>query len=232
MGTILPGGTGGFLDRNRAWFVPGESEWLTGGGATKNMQTEPMSAGVQRPYLGSMLDRQAPMMDATQSNQVRGQQQGLAGMLQGIAGGTQAGAGEMAVNRQVGQAQAAQSAQAAMSRGANAGMANRQAARSTADIGVAGAGQAAQAQMQDQTNAMGQLGGVLQGMRGADIGVAGANQNAQMNQQQVQLAALAQMLGIDQAQMQAMIEKQKVSMADKGALGGMLMGAGTLMAGS
>ncbi len=225
-------GAGKFLPFNKeasAWWNPGESEWLFGGGASKDMMLKPPSADMQRPYLGSMLDRQAPMMDQTQQLQARQQQQGLAGMLQRQASGQQAGAGELAVNRQVGQAQAAQASQSMMARGANAGMANRQAARSTADIGVAGAGQAAQAQMQDQTNAMGQLGGVLQGMRGADVQVAGANQASQMQQQQVQLAALAQMLGIDQAEMQARIEKAKVDAGDKGNIGGIMTGLGTMM---
>lgn len=202
--------------------------YLVGGNATKDMATKPASADMQQNYLGGMLGRQAPMMDPTQSNQARAQQGQLAGMLTGIAQGNRAGAGEMAVNRQVGQAQAAQTAGASMARGANAALAARQAARMSADIGINGAGQAAIAQQNDQTNAMGQLGGLLSGMRQQDIGVAGANQAAQMQQQQIQLSALAQMLGVDQATLQQDLAKRQLAAQDKGILPSLLQAGGQI----
>lgn len=206
----------------------GIQNWLFGGDATKDMPSQPQSADLQRSYLGGMLNRQAPSMDVSQSNQARGQQSNLAGMLTGIANGTQKGAGEMAVNRQVGQAQAAQTAGASMARGANAALAQRQAARMTADIGVNGAGQAAIAQQNDQTNAVGQLGGLLSGMRQQDMGVAGANQNAQMQQQQMQISALAQMLGVDEATLRADLAKRQLASQDKGNLGTLMQIGGQL----
>jgi hypothetical protein len=208
--------------------TPGVKNFLVGGNATKDMQTQPQTADFQRGYLMDMLGRSAPTMDAGQSNQTRGQQNQLASMLTGIAQGNRAGAGEMAVNRQVGQAQAAQTAGASMARGANAALANRQAARMSADIGVNGAGQAAIAQTNDQTNAVGQLGGLLSGMRQQDIGVAQGNQQAQMQQQNLQISALAQMLGVDEAALRQDLAKRGLQMQDKGILPGLLQTGGQI----
>lgn len=166
---------------------------------TETVPTGPASGNYQTNYLQQLLGRGAPMMDASQSNQSRAQQNQLAQMLFAQANGQQVGAGEMAVNRQVGQAQANQTGTAQMARGANAALAARTAARMNADIGVNGAGAAAQAQIQDQTNARGQLGTVLGGMRGQDISVAGSNQQAMLAQQQAQLAGLGQLLNVDQS---------------------------------
>ena len=167
------------------------SDFFFGGRATEGMSTRPMTGNYQLNYLDQMLGRQAPTMDAGQADQSRAQQQQLAGMLFRQAQGKQAGAGEMAVNRQANQALAQQTAQSQMARGANAALAQRQAARSSADIGVNAAGQASIAQMQDQQSAQNQLGGLLGQTRQQDIGTAQGNQAAQMQQQQVQIAALA-----------------------------------------
>lgn len=199
---------------------------IFGGAAGNNMPTKTQTGEQQRGYLTGMLGRGAPQMDATQSNQARGQMQGLASQLQGIASGGIKGAGEMAVDRQMGQAVAAQQAQAQMARGANAALAARTAARNTADLNVNGAGMAQQAALQDQSNAQGQLAGLLGNMRQGDIGVAGANQQAQMQQQNVQLGALAQMLGVDQAELQAQMNKAQVNAQDKGILGGLISAGG------
>lgn len=206
--------------------------WLFGGDATRGMKSAPQTADFQRQYTQEMTQRQAPMMDTMQSNQARGQQQTLADMLFRTASGTAPGAGEMAVNRQIGAAQAAQQAQAMQARGANAALANRTAARNTADIGVAGAGQAAIAQTNDQTAAMGNLGQVLGGMRGQDVAVAGANQQAQMDQQKIQLQALAQMLGVDVATLQQDLAKRGLAMQDKGILPSLLQMGGSIAAAS
>ena len=101
----------------------GLQQWLMGGGAARGMKAGPASGAQQTQYAQGMLDRPAPMMDATQSNQARGQQQTLADMLFRTAQGTAPGAGEMAVNRQIGQAEASQTSQAQAARGANAALA-------------------------------------------------------------------------------------------------------------
>lgn len=209
-------------------FYNDAKNWMFGGNATKGMASGPASGAYQTGYLKQFNDRAAPMMSTGQSDQVRAQQGQLAGMLFGQATGANPGAGEMAVNRQVGSAMAQQTAQAQMARGANSALAARNAARANADIGVNGAGQAAIAQMQDQTNAQNQLGGLLGGMRQQDIGIAGANQNAQMQQQQLQLGALAQMLGVDQATLQQDLAKRGLQMQDKGMLPGLLQAGGQI----
>ncbi len=206
----------------------GAKDWLLGGSKTNNLPTGPASGAFQTSYLKDLLNRQAPQMDTGQYNQTRGQEGQLAGMLFSQANGQTPGAGEMAVNRQVNNAQANQTATAQMARGANAALAGRTAARMNADLGVNGAGQAAQAQMQDQTNARSQLGGLLNNMGGQAIQVAGANQQGQLAQQQAQLQGLAQMLGVDQATLNAALSKAQAQMQDKGMLGSLLQVGGQL----
>lgn len=207
---------------------PTPGSWLFGGAATAGMETQPQTGDFQRGYLQQFTNRQAPMMNTGMSNQARGQQGRLADMLFANAAGTRPGAGELAVQRQVGNANAAQTAQASMARGADSALAMRNAARNQAEIGVNGAGQAAIAQMQDQQGAVGQLGGLLGMQRQQDIATAGANQQAQMQQQQLQLSALAQMLGVDQAALQQDLAKRQLQMQDKGMLGSILQTAGTV----
>ncbi len=203
--------------------------WLTGGDATKGMADAPASADYQRGYLqNDFMNRQAPMLNAGQSDQTRGQQGQLAGMLMQQVQGNAPGAGELAVQRQAGNAMAQQTAAAQMARGAGSALAARNAARANADIGVNAAGQAGIAQLNDRTAAQGQLGGLLGSMRGQDIQTAGANQAAQMNQQQLQLSGLAQMLGVDQAQLQQELAKRQMKMQDTGHLGQLLQAAGTI----
>ncbi len=159
----------------------------------------PQMGDYQRQYLQDYLGRGATMQDTTQSNQSRGQQQQLASMLFQQANGQKQGAGEIAVQRQVNNAMANNTSAAQMSRGANTAMAMRNAARTNADIGVNGAGQAGIAQLQDQQSAQNQLGGLLNATRGQDIQVAGGNQNASMQQNGYQLNALGQLLNVDQS---------------------------------
>lgn len=170
-------------------------------GDTPTLQKAPATADYQRQYLKDMLGRGAPMMNAGQSDQARGQQQQLAQMLFQQASGQRQGAGELAVQRQAGNAMANNTSAAQMSRGANAAMAGRNAMRANSELGVNAAGQAGIAQLQDQQSAQNQLGGLLGATRGQDIQTAGANQQAQMGQQQIQLQGLSQMLGVDQAEL-------------------------------
>ncbi len=227
-GQLPPGWTPG--EGGLQGMLSGAKDWLFGGNHTNNLPNGPASAGYQTGYLKDLLQRQAPQMNTAQSDQSRGEQNQLAQMLFRQSTGQQAGAGELAVNRQVGNAQANQTATAQMARGANAALAGRTAARMNADIGVNGAGQAAQAQMQDQTNARSQLGGLLDATRGQDVQVAGANQQAQLAQQQAQLAGLAQMLGVDQATLTAALGKAQAQMQDKGVAGGLIQTGGQILA--
>jgi hypothetical protein len=171
---------------------------------------------------------------------------GVAGDLGRIASGQQAGAGELAVNRQVGQATAAQTAAARMAHGANSALASRNAARNTADLGLQGAGMASQAQMSDQQAANAQRGALYGQAFGQDAQI--ASQNAQLSQQAAQgnqqsqlyqtqlndarqIQALGQQLGWDQAQIAAEIAKSQAQNQDKGIFGGLLAAGGQILAG-
>lgn len=249
--------------------IPGFNNFIFGGDATKGIDTKPQNYDKVTSQLGqiaaSAQGRAAPQAQAYQmgpavqlaggpQDQARQGQMGVANRLGAIASGQQAGAGELAVNRQVGQAAAQQVAAARMARGANAALAARGAARNMADIGLGGAGAAAQAQMQDQQNANAQLGSVYDSMRGQDIGFAGQNaqlgqqallQQAAMGQQtalanlqaqlaqrgmndQQQIAAMGQMLGWDQAKINAELAKAGIAATDKGILPGLLSAGGAI----
>lgn len=202
--------------------------WLVGGDASKGMSNGPQTADYQRNYLSGYLSAGSPVMNTGQVNETRGQQQQLSDMLFKTASGQAPGAGELAVQRGVNSAQAGQVSMAQMARGANTAMAMRNAARNSADIGVNGAGQRGIAQLNDKNAAMGQLGQVLGQTRSQDIQVAGANQQAELAQRQLQLGALAQMLGVDQAQLQQELAKRGIDMNDKGMLGSLLQIGGQI----
>lgn len=255
--------------------MPGGSSaqnWLFGGdaaaGVDGNLRNGDYMSGYIKNALGGT-DRAAPQVRATNAGgaqrlqlgangQIDPQMMSLASRLGGIATGQQKGAGELAVDRQVGQATAQQQAAARMARGANASLAARNAARNQVDLGVSGAGQAQQAALGDQSMANQQLGGLLGGMRGQNIDVANANaqlgqqmalanagfaqqsalanQGAQLQQtglnQQYQLGLLAQMLGIDTATLQAQLAKAQITTQDQGHLASLLQQGGQIAAGA
>jgi hypothetical protein len=169
------------------------------------------------------------------------------GRLGRIAAGTQQGAGEMAVNAQVGRANAAQMAAARASHGANAALAFRNSMRNQADIGLAGAGQAGAMRLQDQAAANQQLGGLFTNLYGQDAGIAAqnaqlsqaaqqANLQAQMQQRQMndayQIQALGQMQGWSQQQIdayRAQLQQQQIDLQKPNVAGNLLQGAGTYM---
>lgn len=194
--------------------------------------------------------RAAPTMYGSQFTVDPTGRQGIidtTGRLGAIAAGTQQGAGEMAVNAQVGRANAAQMAAARASRGANAALAYRNAMRNSADIGLAGAGQAGAARLQDQAAANQQLGGLFSNLYGQDAGVAAqnaqlsqaaqqANLQAALQQRQMndayQIQALGQMQGWSQQQIdayRAQLQQQQIDMQKPNILGNLAQGAGTLM---
>lgn len=243
---------------------------MFGGNATKGIDAQPRQydavTGQLQQIANSSQGRAAPtvgastmtasQLDPTNLNQSRAGMLGVAGNLQGIASGLAPGAGELAVNRQISSGQAAQNSAARMARGANSALAFRNAQRNQADMILAGAGQAAQAQMSDQQGANAQLGNIYGNMYGQDTSVAGqnaqlsqqaamqnaqleqqagmANQNAQLTQTQMndarQIQALGQALGWDQARINAELAKAGIASQDKGILPGLLQGAGGALA--
>lgn len=173
-----------------------------------------LGRGTQAPQVGRTEINQGPQ------SQFRGGELGLMRQLQGVASGQQQGAGEMAVRRQVAQAMAAQQAQQRMARGGNAAIAARAGVRAAGDLGVNAAGLSAQSALSDQAQARGALGQLLGQGRSADIGLAStqagldqqrglANQQAGLQQQglnnQMDLGLLSQLLGMDQATLQAQL---------------------------
>lgn len=193
--------------------------------------------------------RYAPTINAAQLNgynmgQSRGGLMDTAGRLGGIASGQQQGAGELAVNAQLGRAAAAQNAAARMARGANAALALRNSMRNQADLGLAGAGQAAQSRMQDQASANAQLGQIYGSMYGQDANVAGqnaqlaqqaalANQGAYMTQQQLndtrQMQAYQQMLAWDAANNGQQIDWAKFNAGQPNVGANMLQAGGSIL---
>ena len=124
---------------------PGDLSWWFGNQGSTPIDPNAaklQTAGANRDYinraLGGVAGREAPQANAAQLNQGnynqwRAQQMGLANTLGQVASGQQAGAGELAVNRQIDQAMAAQQSAANSARGANAMLAGRQAVRGAAD---------------------------------------------------------------------------------------------------
>ncbi|HLZ48465.1 MAG TPA: hypothetical protein VKR80_07440 [Candidatus Limnocylindria bacterium] len=177
---------------------------------------------------------QKATFDTSQQDQFRGQQQTLANQLAGVASGQQQGAGELAVQRQVGHAMAAQQSAAAGARGANAALGARDAMRNQADVGLAGAGQAQQAAIQDQAQARQLQAGVLDAARQGDLAAAhGQLQAMGMNQQQAD-QYLSLLTGMDQAEMQARLQQQAIQAGSyqPGMIGQAMSAAGGLMSGA
>lgn len=177
-------------------------------------------------------------VDPTMQAQFRQREVELADQLGRVLGGQQKGAGEMAVDRQTGQAMNQAMGTATMGRGNSAASAARSAARSTGAIGLGGAGMAAQAAAGDQAQAGQLLSGVLGQGRSADINIAG--QNAQMDQalriENIR-SQLAQQ-GMNDAQIAAMLQQlgtmNQSEMAsrgtDNGIIGGLIQGGAAIAA--
>jgi hypothetical protein len=120
------------------------------------------------------------------------------GQLQGIASGQQRGAGELAVQRQMANALAAQQANARMARGGNAALAYRNAANQSAAVGSTAAGLGQQAALTDQMNAQGMLGQIGAAGRQGDYSTANANAGYQQ-QAGLQNAGFQQQTGLANA---------------------------------
>ncbi len=187
-------------------------------------------ANPQQAAINGMLGQGTAQLDPTQQAQFRAMQLAQAQQLQRIASGQQQGAGELAAQRQVQNALAAQQAQARMARGGqNAALAFRQGARNAAGIGLAGAGMAQQAAMQDQMNAQNALTGALGQGRGQDLSLAGNNAQLRQNQYGQNLGALTSLNG---QQLGAQTNAMNATLGQQGIAGGLLNTAGTLIAAS
>ena len=252
IGSIVPG-YGTAIGAGVGAIAGGIGGWLSGSDdeAPKRLGHYDYATNQLGQMAASAQGRYAPVIDPSQLNrfyldQSRGGLMDTAGRLSGIASGQQQGAGEMAVNAQLGRAAAAQNAAARMARGANAALALRNAQRNQADMGLAGAGQAAQSRMQDQQAANAQLGQIYGSMYGQDANVAAqnaqlaqqaalANQGAYLTQQQLndarQMQAYQQMLAWDAANNGQQIDWAKFNSMQPNVGANMLQAGGSILAG-
>lgn len=191
--------------------------------------TNPNDYSVNNPLGGQingLMQQPQAQLDPTQQAQFRAMQIAQAQQLQRIASGQQQGAGELAAQRQVQNALAAQQAQARMARGGNSALAMRQAADNSAAVGLSGAGQAQRSALQDQQAAQAALTGALGQGRGQDINFAG--QNAQLYGQRYgqNLDALTSLNGQN---LQARNSAMQSTLGQQGIAGGLLNTAGTVL---
>jgi hypothetical protein len=147
-----------------------------------------------QPAMGQGITNYAGQQLQMGSDPFRQAQLQQMGQLQRIAAGQQQGAGELAAQRQVANAIAAQQAQARMARGGNAALAARNAANQSAALGISGAGLGQQAALQDQQGAQGQLAGLTNAGRQNDISVANANAGFAQNANQLNSGNYLQLL--------------------------------------
>lgn len=149
-------------------------------------------------------------IDQGNLNQVRAREMALADDLGRVASGQQAGAGELAVQRQGQRAMSNAAGAATMNRGSSAIGGARAAARAAGAIGLGTAGQAQQAAMGDQASARAQLAGVLGQTGGRDLGFAGLDLNRNLANMSAENQRIFQQAGLDQstslANMQARLQ--------------------------
>jgi hypothetical protein len=195
--------------------------WLTSGLSALGLYANAPTQNQYSQQVQNLAGQAAPQLNGGPQQQFRNDQMQQIGQLQGIASGQQQGAGELAVQRQVANAQAAQQAQARMARGgSNAALAYRGAANNTAGIGLAGAGQSQQAALQDQMNAQQMLGQQLNQGRQQDIGLAGQNAQLQAGQNALGMQGYLGLGGQNLAAQQAAAQQQNAL------TGGLLNAAG------
>lgn len=170
-------------------------------------------------------EMQAAQMTPAEQEQWRQQQMALIAQLQGQAAGQIPGQAQQQLQQGQQAAINAAASMATTARGVSPAMARRIAAQGAADATMGTAQQSGIAQAQDMARAEAALAGALQGMRGQDVAWAGqqaefdqqaalANQQAEFANRQMQdqgqLAALAQSFGMDQQQMQNLIEQERL----------------------
>jgi hypothetical protein len=213
---------------------PGDLDWWFGGSKNPQdyqKQSQYQDQGQIHDVINQGLNggnRAAPQ--AANNSPFAGYQLQQVGQLQRIASGQQQGAGELASQRQVANSQAAQQAMARMARGPNAALAYRNAANNQSQLGLAGAGQAQQAALQDQQSAQGLLTQALGTGRSQDQQMALANLDAQlrmqgMNDQQRQ-AYLQALLQMNSDQLR--VASGQAQNPGQGMLGGLLAAGGTI----
>lgn len=168
---------------------------LFGGGGGQNAE----AADKLNKYAAQTQNRQAPQ---TQFSDYRADQQGLIAQLRALASGQGPSAAQYQMQEAMDRAAAAQTSAAAGAggRGVNQGAAYLNAANNTAALQAQGARDAATLRAQEQLNATGQLGQVIQGGRQSDEAANMANMQAKLQMyglnDEVQLKSLLSQLGV------------------------------------
>lgn len=212
----------------------GGMDWLLGKSqpAPKTVHDDLLSTptfGTQVNYMNQNLpglqNRQAPTIDPA----FRNAQIAQMSQLQGVANGNVQGAGELAVQRQMQNAMAAQQAQAMMARGGgNAALAMRNSARNQAGIGLSAAGQGQQAAMGDQMAAQGLLGQIGAQGRAGDLGVGQMQQQQTGMNDQAIAGMLGQYSGLTQAQLNNQTQRYGINQSSPGMLGPLISAGGQI----
>lgn len=211
-------------------------DFLTGGMTASTNPASYSTPGAHQGQVENMVNtgvaglqnRAAPQLNAGPQDQFRNAQMQQMGQLQHIAGGQQAGAGELAVQRQMQNALAGQQAMARIRGAGGGGM--LAASRQGAALGSSAAGMGQQAAMQDQMNAQGLLANVAGQGRGQDIGFANSNAQLQQNQMgmndQAYQAFINSLTGMDANQQAAQVAAMQAATQRQGLLGGLLSTGG------
>lgn len=205
--TALGGrGAGGIMDR-----------YGRGGRGRRDLRDDELEFGDELRDLGfgeidRVRGRDTPQigrtdLDFSRQDAFRQRQFELADRLGRVASGQEAGAGELAARRGTARAVATQAAMARGGQGQNAALAARQASRNTANLGLAGAGQAQEAALRDQERANQVLAGVLGQGRGQDIGMATSDAQLQQARRMAQVQAELQQRGMNDAQIAQMMQQ-------------------------
>lgn len=204
-------------------------DYLFGGQATQNLSPTGANYNTTNSYLKDALanTNQSPL-NFTQANQINGQENQLGSQLNAVASGGAKGAGELAADRTMQQGNAAQQAMASMARGTNAALAARNAARTQAGMTVAGAGQAQQAALQDQTTARSQLAGLLGQQQQGALSQQQLTAQQWAQQQQAAQGYLGQLMGQDQSQFNNQAQMNQLGMSDHGIFPYLLQTGGSL----
>lgn len=213
----------------------GAFDWFFGGDATKRLGETKGDHGEQvGGYLSSRLNQgkeNRQMFDPAMQNMSRQQQMQQMQQMNAVARGRAQGAGEIATNRQIGQAQAAQQSMAQQARGANMAAMAKQGAQNQADLRVGGVGMAQQARTQDQMAANQQLAGLMSGIRGQDQ----AQQEAYVRQQgmndQLTQNYLRQLMQLNQNDYNNRLAKAGFKKTDTGHFADVMQAGGMILGG-
>jgi hypothetical protein len=165
--------------------------------------------------LAQSQNRQGAQLNMDPSNQVRGMQLGLANQLQAQSLGQGPSLATMQLQQATDRNLAQAAALAASGRGgAQGGLGLRQVQNQQSQIASQAARDAATARMQEQLNAQGALGGVLNSTRGSDVSL--ASTQAQLQQEQNALNdnqsrfLMGQQSELDQKQREALMALEKL----------------------